>query len=129
MHRFQTQGPGVMISAQRWGSHLEVLFYQVEGTKMYQATPLQFHSMEEGAAFEATTTLTPIMAQQLMDELYRAGVRPTEAADNTGELKGTKAHLADMRRLVFDAPGAIAGPPMETRTVVLAELKKTDIVT
>jgi hypothetical protein len=129
MHNFPKVGRGVMISPQRWGSHLDILFYECQDGKVFTATQLQFHAVEEGDPLPPTTQISHIMAQQLMDELYRAGVRPTEAADNAGELKGTKAHLEDMRRLVFDVPGAIAGPPMETRTVVLAELKKTDIVT
>lgn len=35
-------------------------------------------------------------AQSLMDTLYRAGVRPSDAEDGTG----TKLHLADMRKIV-----------------------------
>jgi len=68
MHKFPTQGPGVMVNATRWGRNLEVLFYQADAGKMYVAEPLQYHlTVEEGANFQATTALDPIMAQQLMD--------------------------------------------------------------
>lgn len=40
-------------------------------------------------------------ARILMDELWRAGIRPTEHGGE-GELAAMRNHLADMRRLVFD---------------------------
>lgn len=38
-------------------------------------------------------------AQQLMDDLYRAGVRPSEGQGSAGQLSATQAHLADMRKI------------------------------
>lgn len=66
-------------------------------------------------------------AQQLMDLLYEAGIRPTTAAGSAGQLAATQAHLEDMRQLVFKEkmlvishPGpAIAGrftPPLQNVT-------------
>lgn len=46
-----------------------------------------------------TFSLAKHAAQQLMDDLYAAGLRPTEAADNAGALAATKLHLADMKSL------------------------------
>ncbi|HEV2746305.1 MAG TPA: hypothetical protein VGW34_03280 [Allosphingosinicella sp.] len=40
-------------------------------------------------------------ARQLMDELWNAGIRPTEAVDNAGQLAATRGHLADMRAIAF----------------------------
>ena len=42
-------------------------------------------------------------AQQLADDLYAAGIRPTEAAGSAGALSATQKHLDDMRKLVFDS--------------------------
>jgi len=39
--------------------------------------------------------------QQFMDELWRVGIRPTEGAGSVGQLGAIKAHLEDMRTLVF----------------------------
>jgi hypothetical protein len=106
--QFPENGEGVMINLRNWSTDLEILFFQCQGGKLYAGEGIQYHEVPKGHQIIPTAYLNRSMAQQLMDELYRAGVRPTEAADNAGELKGTKAHLADMRRLVFDAPGAIA---------------------
>ncbi|KAA0888709.1 hypothetical protein [Oryzomonas rubra] len=56
---------------------------------------------EEGEPCEPTLSLDPGAAQELMDELYRVGIRPTEAVDSTGELNATKYHLEDMRKLAL----------------------------
>lgn len=39
-------------------------------------------------------------AQQLMDELWRIGLRPTEGSGSAGSLAATQEHLKDMRALV-----------------------------
>ena len=46
-------------------------------------------------------TLHNEQAQQFMDELWRAGFRPTEGSGSAGSLAATERHLADMRALVF----------------------------
>jgi hypothetical protein len=45
--------------------------------------------------------ITPEDAQQFMDELWRAGIRPTEGAGSVGQLAAVNRHLEDMRTLVF----------------------------
>lgn len=49
----------------------------------------------------ATAQLTMDEAQELIDELWRAGVRPTEGGQSVGALAATERHLADMQKLVF----------------------------
>jgi hypothetical protein len=39
-------------------------------------------------------------AQQLMDELWHVGLRPTEGTGSAGSLAATQKHLADMRAIV-----------------------------
>jgi hypothetical protein len=68
------------------------------------AQPLVMKTHEPG------TIITPFMsvkldtAQQLMDQLWRCGVRPADGTGSTGQLAATERHLADMRALV---PGLI----------------------
>lgn len=51
---------------------------------------------------EPTLTMTDDMAQQLMDNLWAAGLRPSDAKATPGALAATEKHLDDMRKLVFD---------------------------
>ena len=45
--------------------------------------------------------LTHNNAKKLMDDLWNAGVRPTEMSATEGALAATKDHLADMRDIAF----------------------------
>ena len=49
---------------------------------------------------EPPINLLPEEAQELMDELYLAGIRPSEEG-GAGQLQAIKYHLEDMRKLVF----------------------------
>ena len=55
----------------------------------------------EGSDIPATLRLTADEAQVLMDDLWRAGTRPTEGAGSAGALAATERHLEDMRKLAF----------------------------
>ncbi len=46
-------------------------------------------------------SLTQDEAQQLMDELFRIGIRPSDGSGSAGQMAATEKHLEDMRRLVF----------------------------
>lgn len=55
---------------------------------------------EPGSYTEATLQLDLDRAQQLMDDLWTAGVRPTEGHGSSGQRAALESHLADMRSLV-----------------------------
>lgn len=42
--------------------------------------------------------------QACADAAWEIGIRPAQIADHSSELKATKYHLEDMRRLVLDKP-------------------------
>lgn len=47
------------------------------------------------------TTLSPTAAQQLIDDLWDCGLRPSEGSGSAGQLAAVERHLEDMRTLVF----------------------------
>lgn len=49
-----------------------------------------------------TFELSIASAQLLMDDLWQAGIRPSEGTGSAGALLATQKHLEDMRKLVFD---------------------------
>jgi len=107
-------------------SDIKLRFYQVsvrEGIeRVYVAgTPTMTQLTQDayGGEVQPTMTLTLEDAQQLADELYRVGVRPTEGAGSVGQLAAVKEHLADMRRLVFEKPDK----PFDARQVIKEELE------
>jgi hypothetical protein len=49
----------------------------------------------------ATMTLKLAQAQQLIDELWRVGLRPTEGSGSAGSLAATERHLKDMQGIAM----------------------------
>ena len=64
-------------------------------------TGLEFTQVDEGSAYQPFLFLTNTEAQELANELYAAGIHPTQAAGSAGQLEATCKHLEDMRTLVF----------------------------
>lgn len=69
------------------------------------APPVTFVERSAGAfdAYypEPTMRLSVDEAQQLMDELWRCGLRPTEGTGSAGSLAATERHLKDMQSVAF----------------------------
>jgi len=75
-----------------------------DGTRSAFAQPLEFKVLtaeEEGTELPPAFAMQDEQAQQFMDELWRAGFRPSEGSGSAGSLAATERHLADMRALVF----------------------------
>jgi len=58
--------------------------------------------VREGGLPPVALRLSDCQAQELMDRLWAAGIRPTEGKGSAGALAATERHLEDMRRLVFE---------------------------
>ena len=69
--------------------------------KRYTATPL---NMIERKDFEEdgrpALCIKVAAGQQLMDDLWAAGIRPTEGQGSAGQLTAVQGHLMDMRKIV-----------------------------
>lgn len=76
-------------------------FFTNEQGKHYMAMPITMHEVEEGVQTQPFVRLRPAEAQQLVDSLWRCGIRPTEAAGSAGSMAATEKHLEDMRKIVF----------------------------
>lgn len=90
--------------AQRNIYHDGVALYACKFTtagRMDVATNLVMSEMPEGSFTEPFLRLTNQEAQELANELYAAGIHPTQAAGSAGQLDATRKHLEDMRALVF----------------------------
>ena len=57
---------------------------------------------EEGCEMQPSWNLEMSNAQTLMDDLWHAGVRPTEGAGSAGAMRAVENHLGDLRKLVFN---------------------------
>jgi len=66
----------------------------------------EFEKMDEFAMYaNKSLSLMDSEAQELMDNLYSCGIRPTEGTGSAGSMEKVEAHLQDMRRIVFKKLG------------------------
>lgn len=74
----------------------------IEGVKIMAAEPLTFKEADSGSISIANPFMRIDIqqAQQLMDELWQCGLRPSEGTGSAGSLRATESHLSDMRKLV-----------------------------
>lgn len=57
--------------------------------------------VDPGDVMDPTFCISMTEAQTLMDDLWNAGLRPTEGSGSSGSLRATEKHLADMRKIAF----------------------------
>lgn len=69
-----------------------------QGKRMLAREP-ELVAWPDGESPAPMLTLNKTEAQHLVDELWRAGVRPTEAAGSVGALSAVERHLQDMRSI------------------------------
>lgn len=81
-----------------WARAVEIAI--VSRNNAYRAE-LVLKPVEPGAFIESTLALPYDDAQTLMDDLWQAGLRPTEGSGSAGSLAATERHLADMRTIAF----------------------------
>lgn len=66
--------------------------------------PGPFKQLVEGQQIEGPTTELGVKAaQELMDDLWQCGIRPSEGSGSAGSLAATQRHLADMQSIAKGA--------------------------
>jgi hypothetical protein len=85
-----------------WGNEIELMLWDAASDGRYVGR-VQYTKIDDGALIGApSVVLVNTRAQQLMDELWQCGLRPSEGTGSAGSLAATERHLNDMRRLVFE---------------------------
>jgi hypothetical protein len=84
-----------------FSKQVEIAIVQELGDGFLLAGPLNMVTMEAGLCPVPAFTLKPAAVQQLMDDLWHCGYRPSEGSGSAGQLASVQHHLEDMRKLVF----------------------------
>jgi len=84
-----------------WLNKVEILLIDKVKGGMAIATDVVFKRLSEGEIINPTMTIEGDAAQELMDELWTCGIRPTQGQGSAGQLSATERHLKDMQRIVF----------------------------
>lgn len=80
---------------------LELKIGKREDSKRFYATSITFEEIRRGEMIPSLLNMQPEEAQELMDALFAAGVRPSREFGQSSQIESIKFHLEDMRKLVF----------------------------
>ncbi len=91
--------------ASPWGSGVEIAAYGKLGDGTMKVATIQWETIPQYEEIKPTLSFRMEQAQVLMDDLWNAGVRPTEGAGSAGAMRAAEHHIADLRRVAFKALG------------------------
>ena len=92
----------IMARREDWSDGISIYMRQrTVGNGACVAAPVTLVKAKEGDFIEPMLRIEIQAAQQLIDELWQCGLRPTEGTGSAGSLKATENHLADMKRIAF----------------------------
>ncbi len=87
-----------------WNASVDIhIGYRDEDRTLFRASPLSYVEVPSGEASmvsDAAISLRYEEAQLLIDELWGAGLRPSEGTGSAGSLAATERHLKDLQELV-----------------------------
>ena len=85
-----------------WSQSVSFALLQRQGDKIAYSTRVEMEVGEDGAEIQPLFSLRPEEVQELMDNLWQLGFRPSEGTGSAGALAATQKHLDDMRKIAFD---------------------------
>ena len=91
-----------MARREDWSGGISLYMRQrTVGAGMVIAAPISMIAHEPGTHADPMARLEIHVAQQLMDELWQCGLRPTEGTGSAGSLAATERHLKDMQSIAM----------------------------
>lgn len=84
---------------------VELYGYQKDSRGRAEAAKLNMVECEEAVRLEPFVIIGNVQAQVLMDDLWAAGVRPTEGRGSAGVMEAVQSHLKDLRNIAFKKLG------------------------
>ncbi len=95
--------PTVRAHAAPWNRSIQLLVSS-EGRAGFHVAKITWEKHSREMVEAPTLDLYHAEAQTLMDDLWQAGLRPTEGSGSAGQLAATQRHLEDMRTLALKLP-------------------------
>ena len=88
-----------------WAGGVEIAAFGSLNNGDTRVATVQWETIADNAEMKPLLVIRMEQAQVLMDDLWNAGVRPTEGAGSAGAMRAAEKHIADLRRVAFKALG------------------------
>jgi hypothetical protein len=95
----------IRAQASPWGCGVEIGVWRRINGGPVEVAVVQWEAIADNAERKSLVTMRMQQAQVLMDDLWNAGIRPTEGAGSAGAMRAAQDHIADLRRVAFKALG------------------------
>lgn len=95
----------VRAKAAPWMNGVEIAAFGKLPNGDTRVAVVQWESIAECDAMKPTFSIRMDQAQVLMDDLWNAGIRPTDGSGSAGAMRAAEHHIADLRRVAFKALG------------------------
>lgn len=91
----------IRAQAAPWSNGVELAIFSDDKKTRVKEVCLERVDDHSALVTEPSFEMSKDVAQVLMDDLWHAGLRPTEGTGSAGALRAVERHLEDMRTLVF----------------------------
>lgn len=91
----------VRAKAAPWLNSIEIAAFGKLSNGDTKAAVVQWQTISEAAELPTLLALSISQAQVLMDDLWNAGIRPTEGAGTAGAMRAAERHIEDLRTIAF----------------------------
>jgi hypothetical protein len=91
---------------------IDIQIYAEDNTRSMVFAPVVVTILNEsdaGQRLRPCMSIPYTLAERLMDELWRTGIRPTDALGSAGQLQAIQEHLRDMRKYLDHHLGITTG--------------------
>ena len=93
--------PHIRAMKEPWDRDVAISIQATRDGRLFVLKELpDLEEVKEGAFVSGAMTLHYDHAQVLIDDLWMAGLRPSEGTGSAGSLAATEKHLNDMRKIV-----------------------------
>lgn len=95
----------VRAKAAPWMNGVEIAAFGKLPNGDTRVAVVQWETIADNAEMKPTLAIRMDQAQVLMDDLWNAGVRPTDGAGSAGAMRAAERHIQDLRAVAFKVLG------------------------
>ena len=95
----------VRAKASPWMGGVEIAAFGKLASGDTKVATVQWETISDTGLMKPTLSIRMDQAQVLMDDLWNAGVRPTDGAGSAGAMRAAERHIADVRAVAFKSLG------------------------
>jgi hypothetical protein len=95
----------VRANSSSWSNSVEIAVFGRLNNGDTKVAAVQWETIAESCELKPLLVIRKDHAQVLMDDLWNAGIRPTEGSGSAGAMRMAERHIQDLRAVAFKLLG------------------------